>query len=96
MKFLQQLVSDGEMPSSLRVMALIVVVPVMIVWTVLCIKQGSFIVPDTKILVMLGTAFGGKTLQSFAEAMPSRGSAAAAPVPADTSETPNSSTPKLE
>ncbi len=67
MNFLKQLISDGEMPSTTRVLALVVVVPIMIVWTVLCIRQGQFIIPDTKIILLVATAVGGKTLQSFAE-----------------------------
>lgn len=72
MKALQQLISDGEQPSTMRVLALIVVVPVMIVWTVLCIKQGQFIVPDAKIVTLIVSAFGGKALQSLFENLPAK------------------------
>ncbi len=51
----------------MRVMSLAVVVPVMIVWTVLSIRQNTFIIPDTKIITLIGTAMGGKALQSFSE-----------------------------
>jgi hypothetical protein len=67
MKFLQQLISDGEMPSTMRVLALVVVVPVMVVWSVLCIKQNTFIIPDGKIVMLVVTAIGGKFLQSVQE-----------------------------
>lgn len=67
MNLLRQLISDGEMPSTMRVLVLIVVVPVMIVWTVLSIKTGQFIVPDAKIIGLLISALGAKSLQSFAE-----------------------------
>jgi hypothetical protein len=72
MKLLQQLISDGEMPSTMRVLALAVVVPVMLVWSVLCIKQNTFIVPDWKIVAMVISAFGSKSLQSLFEAIPGR------------------------
>jgi hypothetical protein len=63
----KQLISDGEQPSTMRVLALIVVVPVMVVWTVLCIKKGEFIIPDARIITLIVSVFGSKAIQSFAE-----------------------------
>jgi hypothetical protein len=64
----RQLISDGAGElSTMRVMSLAVVVPVMIVWTVLSIRQNTFIVPDAKIITLVGTAMGSKALQSFSE-----------------------------
>lgn len=69
MNWLKQLTSDGELPSTGRVIALIIVVPIMIVWTLLSLRRGDFIVPDLKIISLLVAAISGKTLQSFAEAI---------------------------
>jgi hypothetical protein len=63
MNWLKQLVSDGEQPSTMRVLLLIVV----LVWAILCIRQNTFVVPDMKVIYFLGTMFGGKAAQSFAE-----------------------------
>lgn len=65
--FLQQLISDGEQPSTYRVAMLLVIAPVMIVWMVLSIKRGEFLALDWQIISLLATAFGGKVLQSFSE-----------------------------
>lgn len=63
MNWLKQLVSDGEQPSTMRVMLLIV----MLVWAVLCIRQNTFVVPPMDAVKFLGTIFGAKVGQSFAE-----------------------------
>lgn len=64
----KQLISDDTgAPSTMRVLALVIVVPVMIVWTTLCIRQNTFIVPPSGIISLLVTGIGGKALQSFAE-----------------------------
>lgn len=67
---LLQLIGDGEQPSTMRVMTLLVVVPVMVVWTVLCIKTGQLIVPDAKFITLISAALGSKALQSLAENLP--------------------------
>lgn len=69
MNYLKQLISDGEAPSVMRVLALLIVIPVMIVWTALSIKKGEFIIPDMKIVSLVIAAISGKTVQSFAEAL---------------------------
>lgn len=68
--FLQQLISDGEQPSTYRVAMLLVIAPVMIVWMVLSIKRGEFLPIDWQLVSLLATAFGGKVLQSFSENKP--------------------------
>lgn len=67
MKLASLIQDDTGAVSSMRVMSLVVVVPVMIVWTVLCIKQNTFIVPDAKVITLIATALGSKALQSFSE-----------------------------
>lgn len=65
---LRQLISDGDgQLSTMRAINFIVVVPVMVVWTVLSIRQNTFIIPDAKIITLLATTIGGKALQSFSE-----------------------------
>lgn len=64
----------------MRVMSLAVVVPVMIVWTVLCIRQNQFIIPDTRIVTLLATAIGGKAVQSFSENFSGAGGTPSLPV----------------
>lgn len=65
---LLQLISDGDgAPSTMRVMSLLIVFPVMIVWTVLSIQQNQFVVMDSHLLTLVGLALGGKAVQSFAE-----------------------------
>lgn len=89
------MISDGEHASAMRVIALVIVVPIMVVWTVLCIKQGQFIIPDWRIVSLVVSAVGGKTLQSFAENFASDFAAhgEANPVhPANPVSTPNPST----
>ena len=51
----------------MRVMGLVVVVPFMIVWTVLSIKTGVLIIPDTKLVMLVASAFAGKSAQSLFE-----------------------------
>lgn len=63
MSWLKQLLSDGEQPSTMRVLLLVIV----LVWAVLCIRQNTFVVPDMKVIGFLGTLLGAKTLQSFSE-----------------------------
>lgn len=70
MNKLLQLIGDGEQPSTLRVAVLIIIAPVMTVWTVLSIKQNQFIIPDAKILALVVSALGSKALQAFAERDP--------------------------
>ncbi len=69
------------MPSTGRVLSLAVVIPIMIVWTVLCIKKGDFIIPDQKIVALVISAIGGKTIQSFIEAVSIKPAPAAPAVP---------------
>ena len=68
MNKLNQLLSDGDgQPSLMRVMALLIVCPIMFVWAWLSIKAGTMIpIPWTQITA-LGGALGFKALQSFAE-----------------------------
>ncbi len=67
MNYLKQLISDGELPSVGRVVALTIVIPIMIVWAILCIRAGEFIkLPWEMVATILG-AIAGKTAQSFSE-----------------------------
>jgi len=64
----KQLISDDSgAPSTMRVMGLIVVAPFMIVWAVLSIKTGTLIIPDAKLVMLVGSAFAGKSAQSLFE-----------------------------
>ena len=63
MNWFKQLVSDGEQPSTLRIILLIVI----LVWAVLCIRSNTFVVPDIKVIGFIGTLLGGKVTQSFSE-----------------------------
>ena len=63
MNWLKQLVSDGDQPSTMRVLLLIVV----LVWAILCLRQNTFVVPDVRVIGFLGTLFGAKVGQSFSE-----------------------------
>jgi hypothetical protein len=73
MNKLVELISDGTgAPSTMRVMSLLIVVPVMVVWTVLSIRQNTFVPIDGTTLTLVGFALGGKSLQSFAEKDPSK------------------------
>ena len=65
--FKQLISDDGGAPSTMRVMGLVVVVPFMIVWTVLSIKTGVLIIPDTKLVMLVASAFAGKSAQSLFE-----------------------------
>lgn len=67
MIWLKQLVSDGEMPSTTRLIGLVLFVPYAIVWTVLCIRQNQIIPPDTRIVILFVSWMTGKATQSFAE-----------------------------
>ncbi len=67
MKFSSLIQDDTGALSSMRIMSLFVVVPVMVVWTVLSIKRGDFIVPDAKIITLVVSAMGCKSIQSFSE-----------------------------
>jgi hypothetical protein len=67
----KQLISDGEQPSLMRVIALIVVVcvvpPMMVVWVILSLRQNAFVVPPAGFITLLSVVFGAKSFQSFAE-----------------------------
>lgn len=88
MKLSTLICDDTGAVSSMRVMSLLVVLPVMLVWTVLCIRQNTFIIPDTKLIALVGTALGSKALQSFSENFSPSKTPAASAVP--TASTPNS------
>lgn len=68
MNRLLQLIGDGEQPSTMRVLVLVIVVPIMLVWAVLCLRQNTFIVPDWKVVSLIITGVAGKWLQSTSEA----------------------------
>jgi hypothetical protein len=74
MNFLKQLIGDGDQPSTMRVIVLAIVLPVMFVWAWLCIKKGEFIAPPWEIIATLVAAVLGKSAQSFAEAIGGSGS----------------------
>lgn len=63
MNWLKQLVSDGEQPSTMRVMLIIIV----LTWAVISIRSNTLVVPDVKVIGFLGTLLGVKSAQSFAE-----------------------------
>ena len=68
MNKLFQLISDGDgAPSTMRVAVLLIIVPIMTVWTVLSIKAGQMIDLDVKWLGLIAAALAAKTGQSFAE-----------------------------
>ena len=69
MNKLTQLISDGDgQPSTMRLAVLLIIVPIMTVWTVLSIKTGAMIDLDAKWLGLIAAALAAKTGQSFAEA----------------------------
>jgi len=68
MNKLFQLISDGDgAPSTMRVAVLLIIVPIMTVWTVLSIKTGQMIDLDVKWLGLIAAALTAKMGQSFAE-----------------------------
>jgi hypothetical protein len=67
MNLLKQLISDGEMPSTMRVMGLLIVAPVMIVWAILCIKRGEFIPMPMELVSIIIAALGAKAWQARSE-----------------------------
>lgn len=70
MNLLKQLISDGEMPSTMRVMTLAIVLPVMLVWTILCIRQNAFVAIPVELIGLLVAALGAKAAQSKFEQTP--------------------------
>jgi hypothetical protein len=63
-----QLISDGDgAPSTMRFAVLLIIVPIMTVWTVLSIKAGQMIDLDVKWIGLIAAALAAKTGQSFAE-----------------------------
>lgn len=89
MKLATLIQDDTGAVSSMRVMSLLVVIPVMLVWTVLCIRQNTFIIPDTKIIAIVGTALGSKALQSFSENFSAPKPGQSAPPPSTISQPPS-------
>lgn len=69
MTWLKQLISDGEQPSTGRVIVLTIVLPIMGVWMFLSIRKGEFVAIPWQTLAALLGAVLGKTGQSFAEAI---------------------------
>ncbi|MGA2178797.1 MAG: hypothetical protein ABSH15_04360 [Verrucomicrobiota bacterium] len=68
MNKLSQLISDGDgAPSTMRLAVLLIIVPIMTVWTVLSIKTGAMIDLDAKWLGLIAAALAAKTGQSFSE-----------------------------
>lgn len=51
----------------MRVAMLFVVAAFTIVWAILSIRQNTMIVPDAKLITLIGTVIGGKVAQSFSE-----------------------------
>jgi hypothetical protein len=72
MNWFKGLVSDGEHPSTMRVMLLIVV----LTWSVISIRQNALYVPDMNVVKFLATIFGAKAGQSAIENFASRSPAA--------------------
>lgn len=60
MNVIKQLISDGEMPSTMRVLVLLIVAPIMIVWAALCIKRGEFIAIPMEQASLIGAALAAK------------------------------------
>lgn len=79
MNYLKQLISDGEQPSTGRVLVLAIVIPIMIVWIVLCIRKGEFITIPWQMIAAVISAVLGKSAQSFAEALQPSSSSASQP-----------------
>ena len=70
MNKLFQLISDGDgAPSTMRFAVLLIIVPIMTVWTVLSIKAGQMIDLDVKWIGLIAAALAAKTGQSFSENM---------------------------
>jgi uncharacterized membrane-anchored protein len=67
MNWLKQLVSDGQQPSTYRLLMFVVIVPMVIVWMVISIRTNTFATPDPRVLAFIASLFGGKVLQAFAE-----------------------------
>lgn len=63
MNWFKQLVSDGEQPSTTRILLLIIV----LVWAVLSIRQNTIVIPDGRVIGFFGTLFGAKLGQSALE-----------------------------
>jgi ABC-type phosphate transport system permease subunit len=67
MNLLKQLISDGEMPSTMRVLVLLIVGSIMIVWTVLSIKRGEFVPFPVEQTSLVIAALGAKAWQARSE-----------------------------
>jgi hypothetical protein len=64
MKLLSLIQDDTGALSSMRVMTLIVVIPVMLVWTVLSIRQNVFVPMPVEMMGLIIAALGAKAAQS--------------------------------
>ena len=64
MKLLSLIQDDTGALSSMRVMTLIVVIPVMLVWTVLSIRQNVFVPMPVEMMGIIVAALGAKAAQS--------------------------------
>lgn len=67
MNFLKSLISAGSSASSMRVIAIGVVLNIMIVWTLVCVKNLNIVDIPWGVLGMAGLVLTGKVVQKFAE-----------------------------
>lgn len=68
MKFATLIQDDTSAVSSMRVMTLAVVLPVMFVWTVISIRQNTFAPMPMEVMSLVIAALGAKAAQSKFEA----------------------------
>lgn len=71
MKLLTLIQDDTGAISSMRVMTLAVVLPVMLVWTVISIRQNAFVPMPMEVMSLVIAALGAKAAQSKFESAPS-------------------------
>lgn len=64
MKLLSLIQDDTGALSSMRVMALMIILPVMVVWTVLSIRQNVFVPMPVEMMGLIIAALGAKAAQS--------------------------------
>jgi hypothetical protein len=67
MRFLNKLITAGSGTSSMRAIAIFVILNIMIVWTWVCIKDLEIADIPWGVLGMAGLVLTGKVVQRFAE-----------------------------
>lgn len=67
---IRKLFSENTDISMMRVMMFFVIVDIMLVWTITCIKSGSFLEMSPDTVAIIGTMVAGKVAQKFGEKKP--------------------------